>query len=73
VGLSVKLVALGTGSRASRSAGMTKVRVVVPEFRNSEISGTQGREVSAEFVALGPGSRAAARGRDDNQLVTHDP
>jgi hypothetical protein len=38
-------------------------RIVIPEFRVSEISGTQGFEESP--AALGPGSRAVALGRDD--------
>ena len=46
----------------------------VPEFRPGsspgqarEISGTQDRAESAEFLAPGPGSRAAALGRHDNR------
>jgi len=38
---------------------------VIPEFRGSETFRTQGREENAVFLALGPGSRAAALGRDD--------
>ena len=38
---------------------------VIPEFRGSAISGTQNGKFGGEFVALGPGSRVLALGRDD--------
>jgi hypothetical protein len=61
--------ALDGALRIARSAAG-----VIPEFRPGsspgqarEISWTQGRAESAEFLALGPDSRAAALGRDDNR------
>jgi hypothetical protein len=38
---------------------------VIPKFRGSDISGIQNGKFGGEFVALGPGSRALAFGRDD--------
>ncbi|HEY1244295.1 MAG TPA: BadF/BadG/BcrA/BcrD ATPase family protein [Hyphomicrobiaceae bacterium] len=42
---------------------------VIPEIRGSGLSGTQHHEASAAHLALGPGSRAGARGRDDKGSV----
>ena len=58
----------GNDAKAARRRGESArgaLLSVIPEWRISGISGTQGREASAETLALGRGSRADARGRDD--------
>jgi glucosamine kinase len=42
---------------------------VILEIRDSGLSGSQRREANAAHLTLGPGSRAGARGRDDNGSI----
>jgi hypothetical protein len=45
----------------------------MPEFRGSEISGTQGSMTKTPpHVALGSGSQAIALGRNDSLLIQSD-
>jgi glucosamine kinase len=56
--------ALDGALRIARSAAG-----IIPEIRGSGLSGTQRHEASATHFSLGPGSRAGARGRDDNGSI----
>jgi hypothetical protein len=44
----------------------------MPEFRESEISGTLGKKACAQFQALGTGSLRFARGRYDKLPIQSD-